>query len=106
MQPPSMALCRLCGKSGVRLVAALARATAGNVIRFMPPLNVKDAELEEAIEMLDEALEIWHDDLNAAAEAVAEAAGEVEAPAEEEAPAEAEAAEEAVEESEEEAKVE
>ncbi len=79
----------------LRDMGLLALPTAGNVIRFLPPLNVKDAELEEAIEMIDEALEIWHDDLNAAAEAVAEAAGAVAEPAEEEAPAEAETEEEA-----------
>ena len=70
----------------------LALATADNVIRFLPPLNVKDAELEEAIEMVDEALEIWHDDLNAAAEAIAEAAGAVAAEEEAEAETETEAA--------------
>lgn len=59
----------------LRDMGLLALATADNVIRFLPPLNVKDAELEEAIEMLDEALEIWHEDLSAAAQAVAEAAG-------------------------------
>ncbi len=75
----------------------LALPTAGNVIRFLPPLNVKDAELEEAIEMIDEALEIWHDDLSATAEALAEAAGTVaDAPAEDDAADEAEAEEETV----------
>ncbi|NQU41255.1 MAG: aspartate aminotransferase family protein [Lentisphaerae bacterium] len=59
----------------LRDMGLLTLPTAGNVIRLLPPLNVKDGELEEAIEMIDEALEIWHDDLNAAAEAVAEAAG-------------------------------
>ncbi len=99
----------------LRDMGLLALATAGNVIRFLPPLNVKDAELEEAIEMIDEALDIWHEDLNATAEALAEAAGDVVAAAEEEAeageaegeeveaeedaaPEEAEAAEEAEEE--------
>jgi len=78
----------------LRDMGLLALATAGDVVRFLPPLNVKDAELEEAIEMIDEALEIWHDDLNAAAEAMAEAAGEVVAAAEDEAEtAEAEAEE-------------
>ncbi len=94
----------------------LALTTSGNVIRFLPPLNVKDAELDEAIEMIDEALEIWHDDLTATAEAMAEAAGAVAEPADEEAADEEEAeaaeaeeqapAEEATEEAEEEVKAE
>jgi acetylornithine/N-succinyldiaminopimelate aminotransferase len=73
----------------------LALPTAGDVVRFLPPLNVKDSELDEAIEMIDEALEIWHDDLNAAAEAIAEAAGAIAEPAGEEAEAEADVADEA-----------
>ena len=35
----------------------LGLATAGNVIRLLPPLNVKDSELEEAFEIIDESLE-------------------------------------------------
>ena len=34
--------------------------TAGNVIRIVPPLNVKDDELEEALDMLDDCLEEMH----------------------------------------------
>jgi acetylornithine/N-succinyldiaminopimelate aminotransferase len=34
--------------------------TAETVIRFLPPLNVKDSELDEALEILDEALAQWH----------------------------------------------
>ncbi len=34
--------------------------TAGNVIRILPPLNVKDDELEEALDMLDDCLEEMH----------------------------------------------
>jgi acetylornithine/succinyldiaminopimelate/putrescine aminotransferase len=36
--------------------------TAGeNVVRFLPPLNVKDDELEEALEMVGDALEqVYH----------------------------------------------
>mgnify|MGYP006294195027 CR=1 FL=1 len=34
----------------------LVLATAGNVVRFLPPLNVRDAEIEEALDMIDEAL--------------------------------------------------
>ena len=37
--------------------------TAVTLVRLLPPLNVKDAELEEAVDMLDEALELWHEQL-------------------------------------------
>ncbi|MFC1453396.1 aspartate aminotransferase family protein [Verrucomicrobiota bacterium] len=38
----------------------LALATAENVVRFLPPLNVKDSEIEEALEILDDCLAEWH----------------------------------------------
>jgi acetylornithine/N-succinyldiaminopimelate aminotransferase len=34
--------------------------TAGNVVRMLPPLNVKDSEVEEALEILDDGLAEWH----------------------------------------------
>jgi len=34
--------------------------TAGNVVRFLPPLSVKDSEIEEALDMLDDCLAEWH----------------------------------------------
>ncbi len=34
--------------------------TAGNVVRILPPLTVKDDELEEALDMLDDCLELMH----------------------------------------------
>ena len=34
--------------------------TTGNVLRILPPLNVKDDELEEALDMLDDSLEEMH----------------------------------------------
>ncbi len=34
--------------------------TAGCLVRFLPPLNVTDAELEEALEMIEETLDEWH----------------------------------------------
>ena len=51
--------------------------TSENVVRFLPPLNVKDSELEEALDMLDDCLAEWHG-VPAEAEAVPEeeAAGE------------------------------
>lgn len=38
----------------------LALATAGNVIRFLPPLNVSDAEIAEALDMIEDCLSEWH----------------------------------------------
>jgi len=38
----------------------LALATAENVVRFLPPLNVKDSEIEEALEIIDDGLDEWH----------------------------------------------
>ncbi len=38
----------------------LAIATAETVVRFLPPLNVKETELEEAFEILEEALSELH----------------------------------------------
>ena len=35
----------------------LTLATGEKVIRFLPPLNVKDEEIEEAVGILDECLE-------------------------------------------------
>ena len=38
----------------------IAIATADTVVRFLPPLNVKPQEVEEAVEIIDEALAEWH----------------------------------------------
>ena len=38
----------------------LTLATAENVVRMLPPLNVKDGEIEEALEIMDECLAEWH----------------------------------------------
>jgi len=38
----------------------LALATAENVVRLLPPLNVKDEEVEEALDILDDCLAEWH----------------------------------------------
>jgi acetylornithine/succinyldiaminopimelate/putrescine aminotransferase len=38
----------------------LAIPTADTVVRFLPPLTVKDAELDEALEITNEALAEWH----------------------------------------------
>ncbi len=34
--------------------------TAGNVLRLLPPLNVSDEDLEEALALIDDALDEWH----------------------------------------------
>jgi len=34
--------------------------TAENVVRFLPPLTVKDNEIDEALEILDDGLAQWH----------------------------------------------
>jgi acetylornithine/succinyldiaminopimelate/putrescine aminotransferase len=39
----------------------LCLATAGNVLRFLPPLNVKESEIDDAVDMIDECLEAWHE---------------------------------------------
>jgi acetylornithine/N-succinyldiaminopimelate aminotransferase len=45
-----------------RLVGAglLALTAAGNVVRFLPPLTVKESEIDEAIDILEECLADWH----------------------------------------------
>jgi acetylornithine/N-succinyldiaminopimelate aminotransferase len=50
-------------------MGVLALPTAEKVVRFLPPLNVKDAEIEEALEIIDEALEMWHEEESGAATA-------------------------------------
>ncbi len=41
-------------------IGLLTIATAGDVVRFLPPLTVKDDELEEALDMLDDCLAEMH----------------------------------------------
>ena len=41
-------------------IGLLTLATAGNVIRILPPLNAKDIEFEEAFEIIDECLAEMH----------------------------------------------
>jgi predicted acetylornithine/succinylornithine family transaminase len=72
----------------------LTLATAETVCRFLPPLNVKDEEIEEALDIMDECLAQWHGVEAEAAEdgeeaPDAEAAGE----ATDEAPTETDAVE-------------
>ena len=38
----------------------LALATAENVVRMLPPLNVKDSEIDEALDIIDDCLADWH----------------------------------------------
>lgn len=41
-------------------IGLLTIPTAGNVVRFLPPLTVKDDELEEALDIMDDCLESMH----------------------------------------------
>ena len=38
----------------------LTLATAEKVVRFLPPLNVKDGEIEEALDIIEDALAEMH----------------------------------------------
>jgi len=55
LDQPAKPLTDLMAEMGV-----LAIPTAETVVRFLPPLTVKDAEIEEALEIIDEALAEWH----------------------------------------------
>lgn len=55
LDQPAEPLVRLLAEMGL-----LALATAGNVVRFLPPLNVKQSDIEEALDMLDDCLAEWH----------------------------------------------
>ena len=46
--------------SALAEMGLLANATAGNVVRFLPPLNVKDNEIEEALDIINDALADLH----------------------------------------------
>ena len=52
-------------------VGLLTIPTAGNVVRLLPPLTVKDAEVEEALEIMEDCLDAWHGTTEAAVQAVA-----------------------------------
>lgn len=41
-------------------IGLLTLATAENVLRFLPPLNVKPNEIEEALDMIDDVCAEWH----------------------------------------------
>jgi acetylornithine/succinyldiaminopimelate/putrescine aminotransferase len=43
----------------------LALATAGNVLRLLPPLNVSQDEVDQALKLIAEACEELHDELAA-----------------------------------------
>jgi len=44
----------------LRDIGLLALATAEKVLRFLPPLNVKPGEIEEALDMIDDVCAEWH----------------------------------------------
>jgi len=62
-------------------IGLLTIATAGNVIRFLPPLTVKDDELEEALDILDDCLSEMHGGVEEVIEESAEPEAEPEADA-------------------------
>ena len=49
-------------------IGLLTIPTAGNVVRFLPPLTVKDDELEEALDIMDDCLESMHQETTDEAE--------------------------------------
>jgi acetylornithine/N-succinyldiaminopimelate aminotransferase len=53
-QPAKPLVEALCGMGLISL------ATAESVVRFLPPLNVKDAEIDEALDMIEDAVAEWH----------------------------------------------
>ncbi len=55
LDKPAKKLCKLLTENGL-----LAIPTHDNIVRFLPPLNVRDSEIEEAIEILDDCLAEWH----------------------------------------------
>ncbi len=58
-------------------------ATAEKVLRFLPPLNTKDSEMEEALDMIADVIEEWHAELSGASgEAGDETDEELQQPAE------------------------
>ena len=55
LDQPAGPLCKMTADMGL-----LTLAMAENVVRLLPPLNIKDAEIEEALEILDDCLAEWH----------------------------------------------
>ena len=55
LDKPAKSLCKLLTENGL-----LAIPTHEEIVRFLPPLNVRDNEIEEAIEILDDCLAEWH----------------------------------------------
>ena len=55
LDQPVKPLCAKMAEAGL-----LTLATAENVVRLLPPLNVKDGEIEEALEIMDDCLAELH----------------------------------------------
>jgi acetylornithine aminotransferase len=55
LDEPAKPLCQSLTEKGL-----LAIPTAENVVRFLPPLNIKDSEVDEALDIIDEALAEYH----------------------------------------------
>jgi predicted acetylornithine/succinylornithine family transaminase len=59
LDQPAKPLANLLMENGL-----LTLATAERVVRLLPPLNVKDEEIEEALAIFDKSLAQWHEDSN------------------------------------------
>ncbi len=55
LDQPAKPLCQSLAEKGL-----LAIPTAENVVRFLPPMNIKDSEIDEALDIIDEGLAEWH----------------------------------------------
>ena len=55
LDQPVKALCQ-----SLREMGLLAIPTAENVVRFLPPLNIKSSDIEEALDIIDDALADMH----------------------------------------------
>ena len=54
LDQPAIALQKIIQEQGL-----LVLATAGNVIRFLPPLNVKASQVRKAVTMVKDSLALW-----------------------------------------------
>jgi ornithine--oxo-acid transaminase len=55
LDQPAKALCQ-----SLREMGLLAIPTHENVVRFLPPLNIKNGDIEEALDIIDDALADMH----------------------------------------------
>ena len=55
LDQPAKALCQTLVEMGL-----LSIPTAENIVRFLPPLNIKDSDINEALDIIDDALADMH----------------------------------------------